>query len=145
MTSLNISDGDCILNESRLVHILLIPIPFVSGILNLVVWLSATVYREKLLRQSYVYSCVTSTLLSNVCFLGFHVWDEFGAFLMPPLMSVIPPGPKMQVMWALCASGAISLMFVMCGNLSVLIYVMLDSTYFQLPKRTSSRQRHTSR
>uniref|UniRef100_H2ZGK8 Uncharacterized protein n=1 Tax=Ciona savignyi TaxID=51511 RepID=H2ZGK8_CIOSA len=141
MTSLNHS-VDCELDESRVVHLVLLPLPFVSGLVNLFVWLAATVYREKLLRQSYVYSCVTSTLLSNVCFLGFHVWDEFGAFLMPPLMSVIPPGPKIQVMWALCASGAISLMFVMCGNLSVLIYVMLDSTYFQSPIRSlSSRNR----
>jgi len=50
-----------------------------------------------------------------------------------------------QVLWTLCHSAAVSLLFVMCGNLAVLMYVMVDSTYFQKNARAQlvSRQQNT--
>ncbi|XP_076819070.1 uncharacterized protein LOC143464910 [Clavelina lepadiformis] len=129
-TSLYFDEGKCTPEGNKWHYILLMPLPIIAGCLNLLVWLAASIYRTKLLRQSYVYSCVSSTLLSNALFLSFHLWEEIAGYMRPNSVYGGPPGEKMQILWALCQAAAISMLFVMCGNLSVLIYVMLDSRKF---------------
>ena len=90
--------GNCSADEQlKWVYVALMPLPLFAGLINVVVWLAATINRKKLLRQNYVYTCVTSTLLSNVAFLSFHLWDEIDRYRMPAIVSVHPPGGKMQV------------------------------------------------
>ena len=85
------SSSFCEPSPHRWAYVFLIPLPLLSGLINILVWLAATFYRKKLLRQSYVYSCVTSTLLSNALFLSFHLWDEIAGFQMPPAIEMMRP------------------------------------------------------
>lgn len=78
-------------------YVLLMPLPILGGLVNLIVWLAATIYRRKFLRQNYVYTCVTSTLLSNVVFLAFHLWDEIDGYRRPSHVSEMVPSHKMKV------------------------------------------------
>jgi len=70
-------------------YVFLIPLPLLSGLVNVIVWLAATFYRKNLMRQSYVYSCVTSTLFSNALFLSFHLWEEIAGFQMPDMVAMM--------------------------------------------------------
>ena len=92
----------CEAADSRWIFVYLLPFPILSALINVLVWMAATFYRKKLMRQSYVYSCVTSTLLSNTLFLCFHLWDEIEGFRLPEVVErmggVFPPvGPGMAV------------------------------------------------
>nr|XP_002124549.1 uncharacterized protein LOC100175595 [Ciona intestinalis] len=136
MQSLNLTleDGliepQCLVSSTKWTNIVLITVMFISGLINLIVWLAATIYRRKLLRQNYVYLCVTSLLLSNLVFLTLNLWDEFSSYLLKPEVSLNPPNQGLQVLWALCQSGSVAMLFVMCGNILALVYVLLDSAYF---------------
>ena len=91
------SAGNCTANPDRWGYLLLVPIPLVAGIINLTVGLAATLYRKKLLRQSYVYICVTSTLLSNILFICLHLWEEIAHYQFPDAAAVEKPNETVKV------------------------------------------------
>ncbi|CAK8672259.1 uncharacterized protein LOC143464909 [Clavelina lepadiformis] len=127
----NTTSSQCVALQ-RWIYIPLMPLPIISGCINIVIWLAATIYRKKLIRQNYVYLCVTSTLLSNVLFLSFQLWELFASFTLPPEMSVQRPSTTLRFIWTLCHAASSAMLYVICWNLSTLIYVMLDSTYFSI-------------
>lgn len=95
----NGSEATCLPTGNKWNYVFLMPLPIFSGLVNIFVWLAATLYRKKLLRHSYVYSSVASTLISNVFFLSLHLWDEVEGYRMSditrPAMS--DPNPTMEV------------------------------------------------
>lgn len=87
----------CVASNVKWVYLVIIPLPFIAGLLNILVWVAATFNRKKLLRHSYIYLCVSSTLLSNILFLTLHLWEEIATYLMDDGSASSPPNSMLKV------------------------------------------------
>uniref|UniRef100_H2YSI9 G-protein coupled receptors family 1 profile domain-containing protein n=1 Tax=Ciona savignyi TaxID=51511 RepID=H2YSI9_CIOSA len=106
--------------------LVLLPIGFISIVLNLTLVLAASINRKRLQRQSYVYVCVINTLLSNLCYVIMHTWIILDNYVT----KMEPEDAKYTVTWTVLQVCVASMLFVMCGNIGALLFVVLDSTYF---------------
>ncbi|XP_078492649.1 uncharacterized protein LOC100186529 [Ciona intestinalis] len=106
--------------------LVLLPFGFLSIAFNLTLVVAATFNRRRLQRQSYVYACVTSTLLGNLLYVILHTWIILDNYLT----KIEESGDEYTVTWTILQVSVASMLFVMCGNIGSLLFVVLDSTYF---------------
>ena len=110
-----ISEQKCPPTGDKWNYVFLMPLPVLSGLINLFVFVAATLHRKKLLQHSYVYTSVASTLISNILFLSLHLWDEVEGFKM----SDIGRGPKSDPSPTMEVSGIISRLKLDCMILNI--------------------------
>ncbi|CAK8671983.1 unnamed protein product [Clavelina lepadiformis] len=132
-TPISRSVKEILLNKSEICHnedhwekLLILPIPIISLLMNLVLFMAGHIYRRKLRRHNYLYGCVSSTLLSNILYLVFHIWILLDNYFRNSKIYARHSGP----IWIVCQAAVVSLQFVMFGNIVALLIITLDSTYF---------------
>uniref|UniRef100_H2ZHY0 G-protein coupled receptors family 1 profile domain-containing protein n=1 Tax=Ciona savignyi TaxID=51511 RepID=H2ZHY0_CIOSA len=118
----------------KTMYLIMLPPVFVVLLFNVAVLAAATLNRVKLKSQNYTYSCVSSTLLSNVLVMVAHC----SLVLRNYVISLDPPGEgklsiSSKLVWVFVNTLVGSLVLVVLANIGALVIVTLDSTQFVGP------------
>ncbi|XP_078492666.1 uncharacterized protein LOC100187180 [Ciona intestinalis] len=139
LLNLTTNGGPICTKTPKTMYLVMLPAIFVVLMFNVAVLAVATMNRVKLKSQNYTYSCVSSTLLSNVLVMVAHcslVLRNYVISLGPSDDGELSQSAKL--VWVFVNTLVGSLVLVVLANIGALVIVTLDSTQFIGPNLRNS-------